>query len=234
VSIDSAERPALRGVEVFPHGGPMHDVPLGTLVFRAGLMPQGEIESALREAVGSGQRLGTVLVDRGLDERALARLLAAQNAHPFVDLDDAAVDETVAAALPPSVGRMYCAFPFALDGDVVVVAVPDAGDDGQRARLSAALGRGVRLVSAARNQIKRWIDAAPVAARGARRYEVVATLTTGASVVVDRMTLRVAAEELAERVTREATAGWSIAARSGRIDGASVASVEIFQSGGDR
>src|SRR5947207_12591214 len=66
-----------RAIEDNPRGGPCHNVPLGTLVLRAGLMPQERIEHALKDAISSGRRLGELLVDRGLEERQLTRLLAA-------------------------------------------------------------------------------------------------------------------------------------------------------------
>src|SRR5205823_6729672 len=67
-------------IEENPESGSSHNVPLGTLVLRAGLLPLESIEESLREAIESGRRLGEVLVERGLEERDLARLLAAQNA----------------------------------------------------------------------------------------------------------------------------------------------------------
>src|SRR5712691_213650 len=102
-------------IEENPSGGPRHNVPLGTLVHRAGLMELDEIEGALHEAVQSGRRLREVLVDRGLGERELARLLAAQHAQPFVDLTMYPVDFGAARLLPTSVARTYCALPISQD-----------------------------------------------------------------------------------------------------------------------
>src|SRR6266540_2386534 len=116
----------LAGIEENPPGGPMHNAPLGTLVLRAGLMPQHEIESALQHAVHGGRRLGEVLMERGLGERELVRLLAAQRAQPFVDLSVFRIDPEVARLLPPGAAEMYCAIPIARQGDCTLVAVPDA------------------------------------------------------------------------------------------------------------
>ena len=64
-----------------PVPGEMCAVPLGTLIYRAGLLPSERIEDALREGMRSGRRLGEILVERGwLEERDLDRLLAGQNA----------------------------------------------------------------------------------------------------------------------------------------------------------
>jgi Type II secretion system (T2SS), protein E, N-terminal domain len=234
----TSDRPiaaAARGIEVYPRGGEMHDVPLGTLVFRSGLMAQAEIEDALREAVHAGRRLGEVLVERGLHEVELARLLAAQNAQPFVDLDTVEVDPDTPGLLAPTVARIYCAFPFGREGGRLLVAVPDPDEAGLQDRLSQAMHSDARLFAASRTQIKRAIDGimgerADEAPARRNRYEVVATLENGVGVVIDRMSLRSAAEALAERVSDDALAGVPIQTRDGVIEAAQIASIEIMES----
>ena len=61
----------------------MRSYPLGTLVYRAGLMPLETVNRALAEAADSGRRLGEVLLEYGLPERELTRLLAAQHGQPL-------------------------------------------------------------------------------------------------------------------------------------------------------
>src|SRR4051812_23691743 len=117
----------------------MRAYPLGTLVLRAGLMPLEVIDLALAEAVQSGRRLGEVLVEYGLAERDLARLLAAQHGQEFVDLASCAIDPAVSRLLPQPVAEMYCALPVARDGECVVVAVPDADNAVHLTRLRDAL-----------------------------------------------------------------------------------------------
>ena len=69
------------------------DAPLGTLIFRAGLLPAETIESALEEGVKTGKRLGEILTERGLiSEIDLARLLAGQKGLDFVTLREQIVD----------------------------------------------------------------------------------------------------------------------------------------------
>ena len=62
----------------------MRSYPLGTLVVRAGLLPLETVNRALAEAADSGRRLGEVLLEHGLPERELVRLLAAQQGQEFV------------------------------------------------------------------------------------------------------------------------------------------------------
>src|SRR4051794_31034430 len=104
----------------------MRSYPLGTLVVRAGLMPLETVNRALAEAADSGRRLGEVLLDYGLPERELTRLLAAQQGQEFVDLTEVPIDLEVVQLLPRTVQEMYCALPLRREGDCTIVAVPDA------------------------------------------------------------------------------------------------------------
>src|SRR6266571_7368874 len=104
----------------------MRSYPLGTLVYRAGLMSLEDVNRALSEAADSGRRLGEVLLEYGLPERELTRLLAAQHGQEFVDLAEYPVDHEVAFLLPRAVAEMYCALPLRREGECTIVAVPDA------------------------------------------------------------------------------------------------------------
>src|ERR671922_2874569 len=77
----------------------MRSYPLGTLVVRAGLMPLETVNRALAEAADTGRRLGEVLLQYGLPERELTRLLAAQHGQEFVDLASHPIDPSVAHEL---------------------------------------------------------------------------------------------------------------------------------------
>src|ERR671923_2368670 len=132
----------------------MRSYPLGTLVYRAGLMPLETVNRALAEAQDSGRRLGEVLLEYGLPERELTRLLAAQQGQEFVDLDAYPIDFEVAFLLPRATAEMYCALPLKQEGDCTIVAVPDADNASHLTRLREALHGPVRLVTAARSDIK--------------------------------------------------------------------------------
>ncbi|HYZ18580.1 MAG TPA: hypothetical protein VE615_03460, partial [Gaiellaceae bacterium] len=83
----AAAAPAAAEADAPPEPAAMRDVPLGTLIFRAGLLAEEQLEDALQEGMRSGKRLGEVLLERGwLHERDLGRLLAGQKGLPFVEL----------------------------------------------------------------------------------------------------------------------------------------------------
>ena len=118
------------------------DAPLGTLIFRAGLLPAETIESALEEGVKTGKRLGEILTERGLiSEIDLARLLAGQKGLDFVTLRKQIVDPSAATLFTEEQARLFRALPYSFDGELPVVAIADPTDDVLMRNIREALGR---------------------------------------------------------------------------------------------
>lgn len=137
----------------------MRDVPLGTLVFRAGLLPEEQLEEALQEGMKTGKRLGEVLLERGLvSETDLGRLLAAQKGLPFVELDPSALDPTAPPLLPAEKARLHGALPIGFEGGVPVVAVADPTNDLVIENVRRALACEPVLVVAGRDALMNAID----------------------------------------------------------------------------
>ena len=232
----------------------MRSYPLGTLVVRSGLMPLETVNRALAEAADSGRRLGEVLLDYGLPERDLTRLLAAQHGQEFVDLTEYPVDPEVVHLLPRSVAEMYCALPLRREGDCTLVAVPDADNASHLTRLRDALHGPIRLVTAARSDIKDAIARAhepqgmitqmalaesrtPAVAEPEPEpkpiYRVEVTLASGATLLVAEATDFEYAKQMGMRVIDEAEAGGTVAIGDATIDGRQVVSVDVLgRSGG--
>ena len=139
----------------------MRNVPLGTIIFRAGLLTSDQLEDALRDATSSGRRLGQVLLERGwLDERNLARFLAGQKGFPFVDLRTTDVDGDAAARLSEDSARVYRALPIAVEDGVPVVAIADPTNEAVMADVGAAMGADVRFAVAAGPDLEEAISRA--------------------------------------------------------------------------
>ena len=228
----------------------MRSYPLGTLVYRSGLMPLETVNRALAEAAESGRRLGEVLLDYGLPERDLTRLLAAQNGQEFVDLTEYPIDPEVAHLLPPSVAETYCALPLSREGDCILVAVPDADNASHLTRLQEALHGPIRQVTAARSDIKDAIERVHIEPQGmitqmalaqARAqalpdpvpepqtvYRVEVTLESGATLLVAEATDFEYAKQMGMRVIDEAEAGGTVAIGDATIDGRQVVSVDVL------
>jgi Type II secretion system (T2SS), protein E, N-terminal domain len=131
------------------------DAPLGTLIFRAGLLPAETIESALEEGVKTGKRLGEILTERGLiSEVDLARLLAGQKGLEFVMLREQIVEPSAAALFTEEQARLFRALPYAFEGELPVVAIADPTDDVLIRNIREALGReDARFVVTARSEL---------------------------------------------------------------------------------
>jgi len=130
------------------------DAPLGTLIFRAGLLPAETIENALEEGVKTGRRLGEILVERNLiKEEDLTRLLAGQKGLPFVSLREQAIDVDAARLLAEDQARLFTALPIGFEQGVPVVAVADPTNDVLNRNIREALGQEVRFVVVARSEL---------------------------------------------------------------------------------
>ena len=225
----------------------MRSYPLGTLVVRAGLMSLETVNRALAEAADSGRRLGEVLLEYGLPERELTRLLAAQQGQEFVDLDAYPIDYEVAHLLPRGPAEMYCALPLRRDGECTIIAVPDADNASHLTRLQEALGGPIRLVTAARSDIKDAIkrvhepqgpitqmalaeargEPVPTATAGPV-YRIEVTLESGTTLLVAEASDFEQAKAIGMRVIDEAEAGGMVAIGDATIDGRQVVSVDVL------
>ncbi len=98
------------------------DAPLGTLIFRAGLVPADSLEEGVRR----GRRLGEILLERELiQEDDLARLLASQQGLAFVDPLESEPDPDAVRLLPEDKARLYRALPIGFANGTPLVAVAD-------------------------------------------------------------------------------------------------------------
>jgi len=134
------------------------DAPLGTLIFRAGLLPAETIENALEEGVKTGRRLGEILIERGLiKEEDLTRLLAGQKGLPFINLREQQINPEAAQLLAEDQARLFTALPIGFEDNAVVVALADPTNDVLTRNVREAVGQEVRLVVAARSELNEMI-----------------------------------------------------------------------------
>jgi type II secretory ATPase GspE/PulE/Tfp pilus assembly ATPase PilB-like protein len=139
----------------------MVDVPLGTLIFRAGLLGEEQLEGALQEGMRSGKRLGEVLLERGwLNERDLGRMLAGQKGLPFVDVSVSDVEPEALAALAEDDARRQVALPLFYEDGELVVAVGDPSNEVVLEGLRRELQTDFQLVVAPHSQLQQVIDEA--------------------------------------------------------------------------
>ena len=134
------------------------DAPLGTLIFRAGLLPAETIENALEEGVKTGRRLGEILVERNLiKEEDLTRLLAGQKGLPYVSLRERPVEVEAARLLAEDQARLFTALPIGFEEGIPVVAVADPTNDVLTRNIREAIGQEARFVVVARSELNEVI-----------------------------------------------------------------------------
>ncbi len=150
------------------------DAPLGTLLFRAGLVPDDLLREALEHSKIHQVRLGEVLLQRRLvSERDLCKILAAQKGLEFVDVSKVEPDPRAVSLLAEEGAREWGALVIALEGDKPVVAVADPSNRFLFGRIAEALDRKPRFAVAVPSDLVRAIDAAYESVRG-RTFESLA------------------------------------------------------------
>ena len=139
----------------------MIDVPLGTLIFRAGLLGEEQLEDALREGMRTGKRLGEVLIARGwLEERDLGRLLAGQKGLPFVEVSADDVEPAALDNLSEENAKLQVALPLRYEDGQLVVAVADPSNELMLENLRRTFGAPPKLVVAPYAELVEVIDEA--------------------------------------------------------------------------
>jgi type IV pilus assembly protein PilB len=103
--------------------------PIGEALVAAGLVGPEQVDDALLEQQATRERLGDVLVRRGLVSATdVVRVLARQFGIRFVDLADQVPDPAVAHLIPEHFARRLEAVGLFVDGDRLVVAMANPAD----------------------------------------------------------------------------------------------------------
>jgi Type II secretion system (T2SS), protein E, N-terminal domain len=103
---------------------------LGTLLIEAGVASKKDIKDALAEGQQTGERLGEVVIRKGLaTDELIAKLLAEQWQLPYAEADDIIVDEVAALRISRSDARDLRAQPISYDGDTIIMAIAEPRSD---------------------------------------------------------------------------------------------------------
>jgi DNA repair exonuclease SbcCD ATPase subunit len=131
--------------------------PLASLLAEAGVASEEQLRLAVAEGMGSGERLGEIVLRRGwIDEAGLARLLARQWGLVYLD-DEAAVLEQGASALlsAQEAERLgVCVIGF-VEGVPLVAAAEPAEE--RFARVRSALGRECEFAVVSERTLQRLL-----------------------------------------------------------------------------
>lgn len=103
---------------------------LGTLLIEAGVASKKDVKDALAEGQQTGERLGEVIIRKGLaTDELIAKLLAEQWQLPYAEGDEITVDEVAALRISRTDAQDLGAQPIAYDGDTIVMAIAEPRSD---------------------------------------------------------------------------------------------------------
>jgi hypothetical protein len=222
----------------------MRGVPLGTLVYRSGLVSLDDLQAALKDAVVSGRRLGEVLLSSGaLTPADLAMLLAGQNGLTFMD-EVPARDPEAEALLDPHRSRELGAAVIGFEDGRPLVVVTDPSD-ASISRVRATLGRDVSIAVVGPATLERLLtpepvqppvpeppaaaEAQPAPPPRATRAFVELRLHGGHQVDLASYASREQAESVANEARRRLGAGERLRLGDRVLDGSMVEAVEVFE-----
>jgi type IV pilus assembly protein PilB len=127
---------------------------LADLLAATGLVAEDKLALA-RGRAGSAGSLAQALVDEGVaTQTGIARTLAARYQLPLIDLTVVGVDPAAAAQVPVHVLDRVGAIPYAIDGNVLRVAVPDPGNVHAIDEVRIATRLTVELAVATRDDVE--------------------------------------------------------------------------------
>ncbi len=123
--IESQDQP-LEEEGVSPDTAPVERVPLGRLLVDAGFLTRPQLDECLAEGSKTGERIGEVVVRRGLaSEDDVARLLAEQWGLEYVERSAIWFDGNALGKLSREDAQRWEALPTRIEGGHVVVAVAE-------------------------------------------------------------------------------------------------------------
>jgi hypothetical protein len=129
------------------------------MLVRAGLIDEMQLQSVLAHQRQWGGRIGDILVEQGfLDEMMLWRGLSRQLSLPLVSLADWPVNKEALAALPIALARAHDVFPYAVEGQKLIVATSDPGDVASIDEIAFRTSKSVRPVLAPPREIAWALD----------------------------------------------------------------------------
>jgi hypothetical protein len=140
--------------------------PLGALLLDAGFIDQTQLDEVLSDGSQTGERVGEVVVRRGLaSEDDVARLLAEQWELEYVDRASIWFDASALARLSREDAQHLQALPIRLDGDRVMVAVAEPTEQ-RLADLRRVIGEDAVVVVVPKTALDAGIRSELLASRG--------------------------------------------------------------------
>ena len=134
----------------------MKYVKLGDLLVKSGAIAQGQLDEALSLQADTGQRLGSILQDRGfITEKQLIDTLMSQLGVEFIDLNTCPIPPEMARVLPRAVAEHYAIIPVLATWTAVRLAMADPLDQAAIEAAGAAAQRPIIPLISSFSAVKR-------------------------------------------------------------------------------
>ncbi len=99
---------------------------LGRLLLNNKIISGPQLQEAIKEQKGSGERLGSVLVKLGfIKEDTLVSFLSGQYGTPFINLSEFSINSDLIKLIPCDIAHKYLVFPLSLRATTLVIAMAD-------------------------------------------------------------------------------------------------------------
>jgi type IV pilus assembly protein PilB len=129
------------------------------MLIAKGLITDAQLEEALREQQVTGERLGTILVERNqVNEVALVRVLAEHYGLDFIDIEDTPIDPTAVRTVKESFARYHQLIPVGRDDGKLLVAMVNPTNVFSLDDIRSVTGEEVKPLMAEPGQVMRAID----------------------------------------------------------------------------
>jgi len=163
--IESQDQP-LEEEGVSPDTAPVERVPLGRLLVDAGFLTRPQLDECLAEGSKTGERIGEVVVRRGLaSEDDVARLLAEQWGLEYVERSAIWFDGNALAKLSREDAQRWEALPTRIEGGHVVVAVAEPTEQ-RIAAVRELIGEETVLIVVPKSALDAGLRSQLLASRG--------------------------------------------------------------------
>ena len=128
---------------------------LGRLLVGKKIISEQQLQEALKEQKGSGERLGSILIRLGfLKEDTLLSFLSSQYGIPSINLCEFNINPDLIKLIPADLAHKYHVFPLSLRGNTLIIAMADPSNIFAIDDIKFLTGYRIEALAAAESAIK--------------------------------------------------------------------------------
>jgi type IV pilus assembly protein PilB len=132
---------------------------LGRLLLNNKIISGPQLQEAIKEQKGSGERLGSVLVKLGfIKEDTLVSFLSGQYGTPFINLSEFSINSDLIKLIPCDIAHKYLVFPLSLRATTLVIAMADPSNIFAIDDIKFLTGYRIEVLAATESAIKEALN----------------------------------------------------------------------------